>query len=211
MHYRTLLALVLCLILTSSLLGCGGDSEDENITPSEATSKPVSPTPTTIPTVSLKEGGQAMPFELKSPTFATGESIPTKYTCDDADISPPLEWNDPPQGTRSFALVCDDPDAPVGTWVHWVLYNLPPGTRSLGENADANLPEGTQHGKNSWGRSDYGGPCPPSGTHRYFFKLYALDTMLDLKAGAGTDQLIQAMQGHILGQAETMGLYARKK
>jgi len=153
-----------------------------------------------------------MPFALTSTAFAPGEPIPQKYTCDGEDISPPLQWSDPPQGTQSFALICDDPDAPVGTWVHWVLYNLPAETRALPEAIppDAELPDGSRHGRNSWRRLDYGGPCPPSGTHRYFFKLYALDTMLDLKAGAGKKQLLRAMEGHILAQTEVMGVYSRR-
>ena len=152
-----------------------------------------------------------MPFELTSTAFAHGESIPRKYTCDGEDISPPVQWSDPPQGTLSFALICDDPDAPMATWVHWVLYNLPAESRVLPEAVppDADLPDGSRHGQNSWGRLDYGAPCPPSGTHRYFFKLYALDTALDLAAGASKEQLLQAMEGHILAQAELMGLYTR--
>ncbi len=150
-----------------------------------------------------------MPFELTSTAFAPGEPIPRKYTCDGQNISPPLQWGDPPQGTRSFALISDDPDAPVGTWVHWVLYNLPAETRALPEAvpSDADLPDGSRHGQNSWRRLGYGGPCPPGGTHRYFFKLYALDTMLDLAASASKEQLLQAMEGHILAQTEVMGVY----
>lgn len=153
-----------------------------------------------------------MPFELTSPAFGPGEPIPRQYTCDGKDISPPLEWSDPPQGTRSFMLISDDPDAPVGTWVHWVLYDLPAETRALPEaiSPDAELPDGGRHGKNSWRRLGYGGPCPPSGTHRYFFKLYALDAVLDLAAGVNKEQLVRAMEGHILAQAEVMGTYARK-
>lgn len=165
-------------------------------------------TPTTMP----EKGDQAMAFELTSTVFTQGESIPVKYTCDGEDVSPPLEWGDPPQGTGSFALINDDPDAPVGTWDHWILYNLPGEARSLPEAvpSDAELPNGSRHGQNSWRRPGYGGPCPPSGTHRYFFKLYALDTTLDLASGANKKQLLQAMEGHILGQAELMGVYSRK-
>ncbi len=153
-----------------------------------------------------------MAFELTSTAFANGDPIPMKYTCDDQDISPPLQWKDPPEGTRSFALICDDPDAPVGTWVHWVLYNLPGSTLSLPEAvpSDANLPDGGRHGQNSWGRSDYGGPCPPGGTHRYFFKLYALDTELELDSGASKEELLRVMEGHVLAEAETMGVYSRE-
>ncbi len=153
-----------------------------------------------------------MAFELTSTAFANGDPIPMKYTCDDQDISPPLEWRDPPEGTRSFALICDDPDAPMGTWIHWVLYNLPGSTLSLPEAvpANADLPDGGRHGQNSWGRSDYGGPCPPGGTHRYFFKLYALDTELELDAGASKEELLRIMEGHVLASTETMGVYSRR-
>ncbi len=153
-----------------------------------------------------------MTFELTSTAFANGDPIPMKYTCDDQDISPPLQWKDPPEGTRSFALICDDPDAPMGTWVHWVLYNLPGSTLSLLEAVPsvADLPNGSRHGQNSWGRSDYGGPCPPGGTHRYFFKLYALDTELELAAGASKDELLRVMDGHVLASTETRGVYSRQ-
>jgi len=153
-----------------------------------------------------------MAFELTSTAFVEGEPIPSKYTCDGEDISPPLQWRDPPEGTRSFALIVDDPDAPIGTWVHWVLYNLPAGTRNLAEAIppDAELSDGSRHGNSSWRRLGYGGPCPPRGTHRYFFKLYALDTVLDLKAGANKKKLLRAMEGHILSQTELMGVYSRR-
>ena len=153
-----------------------------------------------------------MAFELTSTAFANGDPIPMKYTCDDQDISPPLQWEDPPEGTRSFALICDDPDAPVGTWVHWVLYNLPASTLGLPEAipSDANLPDAGRHSQNSWGRPGYGGPCPPGGTHRYFFKLYALDSQLEVAAGASKEELLRAMEGHILASTETMGVYSRQ-
>jgi len=185
----SLFLLVICSVLV--VAGCGP-----------------SPTSATTP----EKGDQAMAFELTSSVFAQGEPIPVKYTCDGEDVSPPLEWGDPPQGTESFALVNDDPDAPVGTWDHWILYNLPPEARSLPEAvpSDAELPDGSQHGQNSWRRLGYGGPCPPSGTHRYFFKLYALDTSLDLASNANKKQLLQAMEGHVLAQAELMGVYSRK-
>jgi Raf kinase inhibitor-like YbhB/YbcL family protein len=150
-----------------------------------------------------------MTFEISSPAFAQGETIPVKYTCDGADVSPPLRWDEPPAGTGSLALIADDPDAPVGTWVHWVVFNLPADARELPEQAT--LPGGSQDGTNSWGRTGYGGPCPPSGTHRYFFKLYALDTTLDLAVGASKEELLQAMEGHILAQTELMGTYSRQR
>lgn len=153
-----------------------------------------------------------MTFNLRSTAFASGELIPRKYTCDGEDISPQLEWDDLTDNVQSFALICDDPDAPVGTWIHWVLYNMPAETRVLPEAipADADLADSSRHGKNSWGRLGYGGPCPPSGTHRYFFRLYALDRLLDLAAGASQKQLLQAMEGHILAQAELVGRYTRQ-
>jgi Raf kinase inhibitor-like YbhB/YbcL family protein len=148
---------------------------------------------------------------LTSPAFQNGEAIPTVYTCKGDDLSMALEWSQPPQGAQSLALVMDDPDAPVGTWVHWVVYNLPPGTRGLAEGAarakaSSSLPEGALAGMNSWKRADYGGPCPPSGTHRYYFRIYALDIAL---AEAGLDKagLFKAMDGHVLAQGEIMGKF----
>ena len=146
-------------------------------------------------------------FELSSPAFSEGEAIPARFTCTGEDISPELHWAEPPAGTLSFALIMDDPDAPSGTWVHWVLYNLPPEARGLPEGY---TPEGEETaGNNSWKRTDYGGPCPPSGQHRYFFNLYALDTVL--KSGAGLDKggLLEAMEGHILAQGALMGVYEK--
>jgi Raf kinase inhibitor-like YbhB/YbcL family protein len=152
-----------------------------------------------------------MAFQLTSSAFEHEGPIPGKYSCDGENVSPPLRWGDPPEGAQSFALIFDDPDAPAGTWVHWVLYNIPGEARALPDAvpAEVKLVDGSLHGKNSWRRMDYGGPCPPGGTHRYFFKLYALDTMLDLPAGATREQLEQAMEGHILAQAELMGTYTR--
>jgi Raf kinase inhibitor-like YbhB/YbcL family protein len=149
---------------------------------------------------------------LTSSAFTHGSMIPKQYTCDGKDISPPLSWSDPPEKTQSFALIMDDPDAPLGTWVHWVIYNLPATARGLGEGVppDADLPDGSRQGRNSWRRIGYGGPCPPSGTHRYFFKLYALDTVLPLASGATKEELLKAMEGHIVAQAELMGRYARR-
>jgi Raf kinase inhibitor-like YbhB/YbcL family protein len=155
-------------------------------------------------------GGARM--ELKSQAFAPGELIPSTYTCDGRDISPPLGWTDPPAGTRSLALVSDDPDAPMGTWVHWVIWNIPATARSLEENQPKNesLPSGARQGITDFRRIGYGGPCPPSGTHRYFFKLYALDTTLDLPSSATKKDLEKAMQGHTLAHVELMGKYRRR-
>ncbi|HKY55007.1 MAG TPA: YbhB/YbcL family Raf kinase inhibitor-like protein [Anaerolineales bacterium] len=147
-----------------------------------------------------------MSIQLTSDAFANGQSIPAKYTCKGKNISPALAWTEPPAGTQSLALIMDDPDAPSGTWVHWVLFNIPVGTRNLQEGLSAS---GISIGKNSWGDMRYGGPCPPSGTHRYFFKLYALDSNLSLSPGATKDQLLKAMDGHILAQSELMGTFSK--
>jgi Raf kinase inhibitor-like YbhB/YbcL family protein len=173
----------------------------------------------TLALVALVSCGQRAPavpsglpaLELTSSAFAAGQPIPRSYTCDGADMSPPLQWGAPPAHTQSFALIVDDPDAPLGTWTHWVLYNLPASARELpaGVAAGAERPDGSRQGHNSSNRAGYQGPCPPSGTHRYFFRLYALDTMLNLPAGAKANTLRDAMQGHILAQGELMGTYAR--
>jgi Raf kinase inhibitor-like YbhB/YbcL family protein len=150
-------------------------------------------------------------MEIKSSAFGSGEMIAAKYTCDGANFSPPLEWAGSPAGTRSFALICDDPDAPMGTWVHWVIYDIPPTATMLAEGItrQKDLPGGGTQGINDFRKIGYGGPCPPGGTHRYFFKLYALDTMLGLKPGITKDQLLKAMRGHILAEAQLMGTYRR--
>ena len=150
-------------------------------------------------------------MEIKSSAFGSGEMIPAKYTCDGADFSPQLEWSGSPAGTRSFALICDDPDAPMGTWVHWVIYDIPPTATMLAEGItrEKDLPGGGTQGINDFRKIGYGGPCPPGGTHRYFFKLYALDAMLGLKPGITKDHLLTAMRGHILGEAQIMGTYKR--
>lgn len=153
-----------------------------------------------------------MAFELKSPAFALGGDIPKKFTCDGPDLSPALGWGDPPAGTQSISLIMDDPDAPVGTWVHWVLYDLPASTRELPEGVAKKdtLESGARQGRNDFGKLGYGGPCPPPGKpHRYFFKLYALDAKTNLKSGASKADLEKAMKGHILAQAELMGRYKR--
>lgn len=152
-----------------------------------------------------------MAIQLTSNAFIEGAMIPQRYTCDGENISPPLLWTGVPPGTRSLALICDDPDAPVGIWDHWVLYNIPANATGLPQSIPEKtiLDTGAVHGSNSWGRIGYGGPCPPGGTHRYFFKLFALDTLLDLKSGATTSQLLEAMGGHVLTQGQLMGKYRR--
>jgi Raf kinase inhibitor-like YbhB/YbcL family protein len=151
-------------------------------------------------------------FRLESTAFKNGGSIPKKYACDGEDVSPPLTWADPPSGTRSFALICDDPDAPILTWIHWVIYGIPTERRDLKERMSTQevLDDGILQGANSWRRPGYGGPCPPGGTtHRYIFRLYALDVKLDLRPGRRKKDLEIAMTGHILAETQLMGLYAR--
>ena len=149
-------------------------------------------------------------MKITSSAFSDGALIPIKYTCDGDDISPPLVWNDIPENTASFVLINDDPDAPVGTWDHWILFNLDGKTTELAENVDLSKLAGVQLGHNSWRRNDYGGPCPPYGTHRYFFKLYALDMKLDLPASSSKQDIEKAMAGHILAEAELLGRYKRQ-
>ena len=159
-----------------------------------------------------RAGGTAMKFELKSTAFVHEGEIPKKHTCDGPDVSPPLAWSEATSGTRSFALIVDDPDAPVGTWVHWVLYDLPPTTNSLSEGfaKDPELKDGSRQGKNDFGKIGYGGPCPPRGpAHRYYFRMYALDTKLNLRPGVSRAEVDKAMKGHVLSQAELMGRYRR--
>src|SRR5579871_5474963 len=153
-------------------------------------------------------GGTAMKFSLTSTAFNEGQSIPAKYTGDGVDTSPPLAWTDPPSGTVSLALICEDPDAPVGTWTHWVLFNMPANLRKLDEGVskEETLADGSRQGKNDFKKIGYGGPAPPKGKpHRYYFKLYALDTKLGLPAGATRKELLIAMKGHILAEGQAIG------
>ena len=154
---------------------------------------------------------QNMAIKITSSAFGEGGMIPKPYTCDGKDISPPLQWSGVPDSAKSLALICDDPDAPMGTWVHWVLYNLPGDLKELPEAipSDKTLKNGATHGRNDFHKFGYGGPCPPGGTHRYYFKLYALDTVLDLEPGATKAALLKAMEGHILAQGQLMGKYKR--
>lgn len=155
---------------------------------------------------------EAMAFEIKSAAFKEGEGIPKKYSCDGQDLSVPLTWTDPPAGTHSFALIADDPDAPMGTWVHWVLYDLPAETRQLPEGVpkQETLKDGAKQGMTDFRSIGYGGPCPPPGpAHRYFFKLYAVDRKIDIKPGATKRQVLESIKGHTLGEAQLMGRYKR--
>jgi Raf kinase inhibitor-like YbhB/YbcL family protein len=153
-------------------------------------------------------------MKVTSSAFQAGQAIPAKYTCEGADISPPLEWSGVPAAAKSLALICDDPDAPGGTWVHWVLYDLPVTATDLAERVPPaeSLPFGAQQGINGFRRVGYGGPCPPPGKpHRYYFKLYALDVDLVLKPRTTKQELLRAMDGHILAEAQLMGTYQRRK
>jgi Raf kinase inhibitor-like YbhB/YbcL family protein len=153
-----------------------------------------------------------MEIKITSSAFENEGMIPSKYTCDGANISPPLQWQAVPEETKSIALICDDPDAPIGTFVHWVVYNLPPDVRELKKNFpdDETLPDDTRQGINDFGRTNYGGPCPPSGTHRYYFKIYAMDKKIDMTSIADKDSLLKAMEGHILAAGQLMGKYKRQ-
>jgi len=156
--------------------------------------------------------GAPMNIQITSAAFADGQPIPAKYTADGSDISPPLAWTNAPAGTKSFALIVDDPDAPAGTWVHWVIYNLPPTATMLAENTPQSpqLPDGSSQGLNSFKKTGFNGPAPPPGkAHRYFFKIYALDATLDLKPGATKGDLLKAMDGHVLAQGRLTGTYSR--
>ena len=156
-----------------------------------------------------------MTLTLHSSSFNHGDAMPAKYTCSGDDVSPPLSWQGVPAETKSLVLIIDDPDAPDPkepkmTWVHWVLYNMPPETTGLAEGITAGaLPAGTEQGLNDWNRTNYGGPCPPIGRHRYFHKLYALDTMLNISGKANKPKIEAAMQGHILASAELIGTFAK--
>ncbi|MDH3211421.1 MAG: YbhB/YbcL family Raf kinase inhibitor-like protein [Myxococcales bacterium] len=161
-------------------------------------------------------GDDTKPFAIESPNFAHRAEIPTRFTCEGEDVSPELRWSQPPAGTRSFALIVDDPDAPDPkapkmTWVHWVLYNVSAEARGIREAVtEDGLPEGTLQGRNDWKRTGYGGPCPPIGRHRYFHKLYALDARLpDLNEPSAAD-LEKAMEGHVLARVEIVGTYEKQ-
>jgi Raf kinase inhibitor-like YbhB/YbcL family protein len=150
-------------------------------------------------------------FELRSAAFDEHGKIPPKYTCDGSNSAPPLAWQGAPEPTRSLVLIVDDPDAPRGTWVHWVLYDIPPTATGLPEGAaSSRLPPGTREGVNSWKRTGYGGPCPPSGSHRYVHKLYALDTRFGDLGEPSKTELEMAMQGHVLAKVELVGTYERQ-
>ena len=165
-----------------------------------------------FPLYSCGEKGKAVSIIIESSAFMENQSIPSKYTCDGLNVSPPLAWKNIPEGTKSIVLISDDPDAPAGVWVHWVCYDIAPAVTALPENipqADT-LPQGGKQGMNDFNNVGYGGPCPPSGTHRYFFKIYALDRELGLPVGKSKKDIERAMKGHILAQGQLIGTYSRR-
>lgn len=216
LYIVSILLLGILLLAACALETATSPAETPSVVVAVPSETAEAPAPTAAPTDA--QAAATVPefstsFELTSTAFTQGEPIPEKFSCQGEDVSPPLTWGDPPAGTQSLALIMDDPDAPGGTWDHWILFNISPDKRELQENlpiTGKNVdPQAIFVGKNSWGRAEYGGPCPPSGTHRYFFKLYALDTVIDLLPGASKKELLQAMDGHILAQAELMGTFSR--
>ncbi|MDA8387128.1 MAG: YbhB/YbcL family Raf kinase inhibitor-like protein [Nitrospiraceae bacterium] len=151
-------------------------------------------------------GVTAARMSIKSPSFGSDGYIPREFSCKGKDINPPLALENVPEGAKSMALIVDDPDAPSGTWVHWVMWNIPPETGSIEAGS---VPKGAVEGRNSWKKTGYGGPCPPSGVHHYFFRLYALDTMLTLGGGAQKGELEAAMKGHVIAKSELVGLFRK--
>lgn len=196
---------LIALILTWTVIACGSSQP-----PPAETDLPAEPVATIVPTMVENTKEVVVKFELTSPSFTDGNPIPADFSCKGRNISPALAWTEPPAGTQSFALIMDDPDAPSGIWVHWIILNVPASSRGLPEAvpADPALSDGSVQGVTSARSVGYHGPCPPSGTHRYFFKLYALDTVLSLP-NADKTQLLAAMEGHILGSAELMGTFSR--
>ena len=195
------------LVFIALLLSACAPSSISTSAPVNTKAAPIQPA-TTLPATAVPTSAEAnMSLQLTSDAFSNGQSIPAKYSCIGKNISPALAWTEPPAGTQSFALIVDDPDAPGRTWVHWVLFNIAANTRSLPEDFSAD--SSIAVGNNSSSQASYQGPCPPSGTHRYYFKLYALDTAINLLPGATKDQLLKEMDGHILAQAELLGTFSK--
>lgn len=203
--------LLMTALVTVSAIGCSGKVGSTSDNPSIPND---SQTPASRPVTRQSTGTALMSFELKSRAFVEGGSIPTKYTCEGADTSPPLEWSGAPAGARSFALIVDDPDAPdpahpKRTYVHWVAYDIPASVTAIAEGAGKGaMPAGAKDGTNDWKKAGYGGPCPPIGRHRYFFKLSALDTTLALTSPS-KQELLAAMKGHVLEEAQLVGTYEK--
>jgi Raf kinase inhibitor-like YbhB/YbcL family protein len=200
-------------LLLAATWGAAWGCEPQKPAAQQKESQKQTPEQARQPTAKPATGEDKMAMTIESPAFKHNASIPAKYTDDGENISPPLTWSNHPEGTREFALICDDPDAPLATWVHWVIYKIPASAGGLTEKVAATEslaePAGALQGKNSWKKIGYGGPAPPRGEHRYFFRLYALDTALDVAAGLTKEELLKAMEGHILAEAELMGRYKR--
>ncbi|HEY0322795.1 MAG TPA: YbhB/YbcL family Raf kinase inhibitor-like protein [Pyrinomonadaceae bacterium] len=198
------------LFLIASILLCGCASKNQSAEANANQSNTVNPN------VNQSNTGTGTPqqkaeLKVSSTAFQEGGLIPKGYTCDGANISPPIMWEGVPEKAKTLALIADDPDAPAKTWVHWVVFNLPAGVRELRENVapQKSIMGGGVQGTNDFPKVGYGGPCPPNGTHRYFFKLYALDTELSLEAATTKEQLLKAMEGHIIAEGQLMGKYSR--
>ena len=197
------LVLALVLALAFAIAGCGGTDEATQDEPTEATEQP-----TEEP--ADDDGQEVAALTVTSSAFGDGDAIPSTYTCDGDDISPPLAWDGVPSDAVGLVLILDDPDAPGGTWVHWVVYDIPATTTDLPEAASSgSLPAGAGEGLNGWGEAGYGGPCPPEGSHRYYFRLYALDVELDGLQEPARADVEAAMQGHVVAEGELMGTYER--
>jgi Raf kinase inhibitor-like YbhB/YbcL family protein len=197
--------LFIIIFLIAVISGCVAEEKEKTTVTPSSTSTPAAIEKNT------KEVTTMQNISISSEAFQAGGVIPKEYTCDGSDVSPALSWRGIPENAKSIALIMDDPDAPGGTFVHWVLFNIPPGMTKLPRGVPENrtLNDGSSQGITDFGRIGYGGPCPPGGTHRYYFRLYALDTMLNLQPGASRKQLDDAMRGHILAQGELMGNYKR--
>ncbi len=214
---RQLIMLCAFLLALAFVSGCPKESADEGEAQSfgrtvepggeESTAPPIEIAPERAPDTIPAET-ESKPMRIWSFQFADGGMMQSRYTADGENVNPPLNIDGVPENAKSLALIMDDPDAPRGTWVHWVVFNISPATKEIAENS---VPEGATVGKNSWGRNDYGGPDPPSGIHRYVFKLYALDTMLSLESSASKQDVEKAMEGHILADAQFVGRYTREK
>ena len=196
----------ICLSLLTVILLCSCQSKSEN-----AQSNQTRPEATGVEQRVAQTGGEKMAIKVNSTAFQEGGIIPKQYTCDGQNISPPLAWDSVPANAQALALIADDPDAPGKTWVHWVVFDMPATTKSLPENVppQETIAGGGKQGTTDFRKVGYGGPCPPSGTHRYYFKVYALDKELGLDNKATKDQVLKAMEGHILAQGQLMGRYKR--
>lgn len=215
--FKGITFLLVFIAITLLLTSCQGQSRFTGETSARSPEKGQTATTTetayeTDEKTTNRGENEIMDLEVTSSAFSEGQTIPKKYTADGEDVSPPLSWSSPPEQAKSIVVICDDPDAPVGTWDHWVLFNLPPDKTSLNENvpAQGTVFGGAKHGKNSWGNTSYGGPSPPPGKlHRYIFKVYAVDKVLDLPVGADKNAVLQAMEGHVVAKGKLIGKYGR--